>query len=255
MRQLSGQSLGGPGRTCRKRMIPYVTLPRPQLSGEENRPSVECGKARVVRECWRGLDGPVVWIDRNEPSVEQRMQVASQKQPASRVVFRIFAVEVEVRGFERSGWLRAGEGAGFAVAGEHGFTESLLAKPGLGEPESVTAGDSVILSCVGSPPGVTGDQMCLQDRPQLRHVQAPDRMLLSSGEVGRIEVVLCERLVRRPPRAGVVGGEHLNAEFFLGWHVELGHAVGAPVDELLARPVLEVRARAVWAPVSDLTAG
>ena len=104
------------------------------------------------------------------------------------------------------------------------------------------------------PPGVAGDQVCLQDRPQLRNVQAPDRVLLSSPDVGRIEFVHREGSVRRPPRAGVVGGEHLNAEVFLGWHVELGRAVGAPIDGLLARPVLEVRARAVWAPVSDLAA-
>ena len=118
-------------------MVPYVTLPRPELSGQENRPPIECGKARVVRQSWRGLDGPVIWIDRDEPAIEQSMQVASQEQPASEVVLGTFAVEVEVRGFERSGWLRPGEGAGFAVPGKHGFPESLLAKPSLGEPESV----------------------------------------------------------------------------------------------------------------------
>lgn len=44
---------------------------------QEHRLSVECGKIRVLHEPWGNLDGPVVWIDRDEPSVEESVQVAA----------------------------------------------------------------------------------------------------------------------------------------------------------------------------------
>ena len=89
----------GPRGTCCERVVPYVTLPRPELSGQEDGLSSECGKAWVAREFWRDLDSPVIRIDCDQPSIEQSMKVASQEQSAARVVLGIFAVEVEVRGF------------------------------------------------------------------------------------------------------------------------------------------------------------
>jgi hypothetical protein len=235
-------------------VVPHVAPQRPELGGQEHGLSVECGKTRVPGEPWGNLDGPAVWIDREEPSVEQSMQVASQEQSASRVVLRRCAVEVKMRGFERSGWLRTGEGAGFAEAGEHGFPEPLLAKPGLAKSQRVAAGNSLILPGIRAPPGGAGDQMGVQNRPELGHVQAADRVLLRSGDVGRMESALGKGLVRWPPRPGVVGGEYLDSELFLSWYVELRRAAGAPVAELPSRPVLEIRAGAVRAPVSDLAA-
>ena len=235
-------------------MVPHVALPPPEFGGQEHGLSVECGKTRVPGEPWGNLDGPAVWIDREEPTVEQGMQVASQEQSASRVVLGRCAVEVEVRGFERPGWLRTGEGAGFAEAGEHGFPESLLAKPGLAESHPLAAEDSLILPGVRAPPGATGDQVGVQDRPEPGHVQAADRVLLRSGDVSRIESALRKGPVRWPPHPGIVGGEYLDYELLLSRYVELRRAVGAPVAELPARPVLEIRAGAVRAPVSDLAA-
>jgi hypothetical protein len=60
---------------------------------------------------------------------------------------------LRLRGQERAGRLRAGEGAGFTEAGEHGFAESLLAKPVLLIPWPMTAGDSLILPGICAPPG------------------------------------------------------------------------------------------------------
>ena len=120
------------------------------------------------------------------------------------------AVEVEVRGFERSGWLWTGERAGFAEAIEHGFPESLLAKSGLAEAQPVAAGDSLILLGIRDPPGIAGDQVGVQNWPELGHVQAADRVLLRPGDVGRIESALGKGPVRWPPRAGVVGGKYLD---------------------------------------------
>jgi hypothetical protein len=63
--------------------------------------------------------------------------------------------------------LRAGEGAGFAIAGEHCLAEPLLADSGLAQPDPVTARDSFVLPYVRAPPWRTGHQVGFQDRAQL----------------------------------------------------------------------------------------
>ena len=152
-------------------------------------------------------------------------------------------------------WLWTGERAGFAEAVEHGFAESLLAKPGLAESQAVAAGDSLILLGICPPPGIAGDQVGVQNWPELGHVQAADRVLLRPGDVGRIESALGKGPVRWPPRSGVVGSKYLDRELFLIWYVELCRAAGTPEAWLPACAVLEIRAAAVWASVSDLVAG
>ena len=83
-------------------------------------------------------DGPGFWIDSEKPSVEQGVQVASQEQAALEVMFGVVTVEVKI-GLECSGWLRAGKGAGFTEAGEHGLAESLLAKSRLTQSQHVAS--------------------------------------------------------------------------------------------------------------------
>jgi hypothetical protein len=79
-------------------VILHVALPRPHLSGQKNGPSVECGKVWVVREFWGDLDSPVIWVDCDEPAVEESVQVAPQEQSASRVMLRVLAVHVQMSG-------------------------------------------------------------------------------------------------------------------------------------------------------------
>ncbi len=55
---------------CGSGMVPHVVLSGPEFRGQEDGLAVERGKARVGEELWCDLDGPVVWIDRDEPSVE-----------------------------------------------------------------------------------------------------------------------------------------------------------------------------------------
>lgn len=107
-------------------MDPDIVLPRPELGRQEDGLAIKCGKGWVAGEPGGNLDGPAVWVDRYEPSVEEGVQVASQEQSAPCVVLGRCAVEEEVRRLERSRWLRTCESTGFAKAGEHGFPESLL---------------------------------------------------------------------------------------------------------------------------------
>lgn len=200
------------------------------------------------------LDEPGVGVDRDEPSVEEGMQVAAEQQAAARVVGGVGAVQVQMGGFEGSGWLGAGEGARFAVAGQHFFAEALLADPGLGERQGVTAGDAFVAMLRGLPPGGAGDQVRVEDGLKVRQVQTAHGVLLCVAYVGGGEFSRGERAVSWTPGTRIVGREHLDGEFFLGRDVELRDAPRAPIRELLSRAVLEVGARAVRAAVPDLPA-
>ena len=61
--------------------------------------SIQRSQAGISGEPWGDLDRPAVGINRDQPSVEQSMQVTSEQQSSSGVVFGLVAVEVKVRGF------------------------------------------------------------------------------------------------------------------------------------------------------------
>lgn len=100
-----------------------------------------------------------------------------------------------------------------------------------------------ILPHLGAQPRLAGHEMRLEDRAQLRHVQAPDGVLLSVGDIGGIEYLLWEGPVGWSPCARVVGREHSHGELFFGRDIKLGSTPSeAPPQTIEVRGSADVRA-------------